>query len=160
MRKVRIKHFMYGCGALLSVAMSFMPNAARAMDEVVKSGSPASINVLKNDPSAANAKAGFLTISVKRFKPPSNGQVEAVVLIPATEAAPAQELGRFSFFPNQPFEARSVVEEQRFMLMLDGEASQKIGLGIPVVLKLAPIAGSASQDAMMIVGGVQLEKHR
>jgi len=140
--------------AFAAVSSEMKQASGQSADVVATPAKPARI-VVAAPPQASSGM--FLDVGVRAYTPPRRGTVEAVVTLSAGAAAAEQEIGRFSIFPDEPFLADDVRQQQTFRLDATAAlAASKSTTGpLEVKVHLAPLDPAiSSSDATLTVGRV------
>lgn len=99
----------------------------------------------------------LLDVGVRTFRPPTSGTVDFTVTL-SGDTGTEQEVGRFSMFPVQPFDAANASEERTFRFDASRALSAVKSDGpIKVRIKIVPMDAQPSPSgAALTIGEVKL----
>ena len=134
------RYFSWGLAAarlLAPAAVLFLPIAACA-------GGDKSVSRFKLEVPAQGAS--LLEVSVAEYAPPKGGAAEAVVTLATAKGK--REVGRFSLFPDEPFDAGKSGQPRRFNIRIPKSVEVSPGEAVTASVQLAP-----SSDKRKLEGG-------
>jgi hypothetical protein len=125
---------------LVAAAVLFLPIAACA-------GGDKSVSSFKLEIPSQGAR--LLEVSVAEYAPPKGGPAEAVVTL-ATAKGP-REVGRFSIFPDDPFDAGKSGQPRRFNLRIPKDLELRAGEAVTASVRLAPTSAAQKLEGWRLV---------
>lgn len=125
---------------LVPAAVLFLPIAACA-------GGDESLSQFKLEVPAQGAR--LLEVSVAEYAPPKGGPAEAVVTL--VTAKGSSEVGRFSIFPDEPFDAGKSGQPRRFHIRIPNGIQVSPGEAVTASVQLARSSGSERLEGGRLV---------